>query len=63
MKTSKKNSTKKAAVKKVEKKKVGASFFFDNAQWKKVDSFLKKNDLTLNAWANQLIFSKLKSSL
>lgn len=41
-------------------KKVGASFFFDKEQWKKVEAIMKKEELTFNGWANQLVFSKLK---
>lgn len=48
-----------AGKEKVEKKKVGASFFFTPDQWKKVEGHLKKEDLAFNAWANQLVFKQV----
>ncbi len=64
----KKVAAKKSAPAKKEKKtstsdkvKVGASFFFDAAQWKQVEAILKKEgDISVNKWANNLVFAKLK---
>lgn len=64
-KSKKEVPAKKVAAKKetrtvVEKSKLGASFFFDDAALKRLNAILKKEDLSFNAWANKLVKDKVK---